>query len=170
MLALVPVPGKAKIALPAGNKYGEFSFSPVGKNFGSPGGSGTVAIAGGSDGISAGGDGSTGVGNGKDGGGGKDGSGAMVSLNGIGAAGGDYQMMIFPVPPTPKIRKNNLLISAGPMGGGGLGVYKALPCGSSLPHSCRCLLQTGQWSTARPASIPLHQLAPAALLFTWRKR
>ena len=36
--------------------------------------------------------------------------------------------MIFPVPPNPKIRKNNLLISAGPMGGGGLGVYKALPC------------------------------------------
>jgi len=37
-------------------------------------------------------------------------------------------MMIFPVPPNPKIRKNNLLISAGPLGGGGLGVYKALPC------------------------------------------
>ncbi len=129
LLALSTDPGKAKIVLPPGNKYGQFSFSPAGKNFGSPGGSGTVAVAGGSDGMSAGGDGSTGVGHGKDGGGGKGASGAMVSLSGIGAAGGDYQMMIFPVPPTPKFRKNNLLISAGPMGGGGLGVYKALPCG-----------------------------------------
>jgi hypothetical protein len=127
LLALSTDPGTAKIALPPGNKYGEFSISPAGKNFGSPGGSGTNAIAGTTDGISAGGDGSTGVGHAKDGGGGTDG-GAMVSLNGIGAAGGGYQMMIFPVPPNPKIRKNNLLISAGPLGGGGLGVYKALPC------------------------------------------
>ena len=77
LLALSTDPGKAKIALPPGNKYGEFAFSPAGKNFGSPGGSGTVAVAGGSDGMSAGGDGSTGVGHGKDGGGGKGASGAM---------------------------------------------------------------------------------------------
>ena len=35
LLALSTDPGKAKIALPAGNKYGEFSISPAGKNFGS---------------------------------------------------------------------------------------------------------------------------------------
>ena len=72
LLAFSTDPGKAKLALPPGNMYGEFSVSPAGTHFGSPGGSGTVAIGGGSDGISAGGDGSTGVGHGKEGGGGKD--------------------------------------------------------------------------------------------------
>ena len=131
LLALSTDPGKNKIALPPGNKYGEFSFSPAGANFGSPGGSGTVAIAGGTEGVSAGGDGSTGIAHGKDGGGGKDSSdSAMVSLNGTGAVGAlSYQMMIFPVPPNRTVRKNNMVISAGPIGGGGLGVYKALPCG-----------------------------------------
>jgi hypothetical protein len=130
LLALSTDPGKNKIALPPGNKYGEFSFSPAGDKFGSPGGSGTVAIAGGTEGLSAGGDGSTGVALGKDGGGGNSSDSAMVSLNGTGAIGaGGYQMMIFPVPPNPTIRKNNMVISAGPIGGGGLGVYKALPCG-----------------------------------------
>jgi hypothetical protein len=131
LLALSTDPGKAKIALPPGNKYGEFSFSPAGTRFGSPGGSGTVAIGGGSDGISAAGDGSTGVGHGKEGGGGgKDSAGSPeISINGAGAVGGGYQMIIFPVPPTAPVRKNSMVISAGPAGGGGLGVYKALPCG-----------------------------------------
>ncbi len=129
LLALSTDPGKAKIALPPGNKYGEFSLSPKGTSFGSPGGHGDLAIGGGSDGISAAGDGSTGVGHGKEGGAGKDSAGSPVSLNGAGAAGGGYQMMIFPVPPAARVRKNGMVISAGPIGGGGLGVYKALPCG-----------------------------------------
>jgi hypothetical protein len=71
-----------------------------------------------------------GVGHGKEGGGGKDSARSPeVSLNGAGAAGGGYQMMIFPVPPAAPVRKNAMIISAGPIGGGGLGVYKALPCG-----------------------------------------
>jgi hypothetical protein len=130
LLVLSTDPGKAKMALPPGNKYGEFSFSPSGTSFGSPGGRGDLAIGGGSDGISAAGDGSMGVGHGKEGGGGKDSAGSPeVSLNGAGAAGGGYQMMIFPVPPAAPVRKNAMIISAGPIGGGGLGVYKALPCG-----------------------------------------
>jgi hypothetical protein len=130
LLALSTDPGKAKMALPPGNKYGEFSFSPAGTHFGSPGGSGTVAIGGGSDGISAAGDGSTGIGHGKEGGGGKNSAGSPeISLNGAGAAVGSYQMIIFPVPPTAHVRKNAMVISSGPVGGGGLGVYKALPCG-----------------------------------------
>ena len=37
--------------------------------------------------------------------------------------------MIYPVALTgPKFRKNQMIVSAGPMGGGGLGVYRALPC------------------------------------------
>jgi hypothetical protein len=38
-------------------------------------------------------------------------------------------MIIFPVPPAAPVRKNAMIISSGPIGGGGLGVYKALPCG-----------------------------------------
>jgi hypothetical protein len=130
LLVLSTDPGNATMALPPGNKYGEFSVSPAGTHFGSPGGSGTVAIGGGSDGISAGGDGSTGVGHGTEGGGGKNSAGSPeIGLNGSGAAGGGYQMIIFPVPPAAPVRKNTMIISAGPAGGGGLGVYKALPCG-----------------------------------------
>ena len=39
--------------------------------------------------------------------------------------------MVYPVPAAvlSKLRKNSLVISAGPIGGGGLGVYRALNCG-----------------------------------------
>ena len=39
--------------------------------------------------------------------------------------------MIYPVPSVvlSKLRKNSLVVSAGPIGGGGLGVYRALNCG-----------------------------------------
>jgi hypothetical protein len=131
LLALSTDPGPAiaaSIALPPGNKYGEFSFSPAGSHFGSPGGSGNNAIGGGTNGISAAGDGSTGVGHGKDGGGGKDTGGAPgVSLSGPMSAA-EYQMMVFPVLPSAPVRKNSLIISTGSVGGGGLGVYQALPC------------------------------------------
>jgi hypothetical protein len=39
--------------------------------------------------------------------------------------------MVYPVPSAilAKLRKNSLVVSAGPIGGGGLGVYRALNCG-----------------------------------------
>jgi hypothetical protein len=37
--------------------------------------------------------------------------------------------MVYPVPSTLVLRKNLLVVSAGPMGGGGLDVYGALRCG-----------------------------------------
>ena len=39
--------------------------------------------------------------------------------------------MVFPVPldVLPKVRKNQLVVSTGPMGGGGLNVYGAMQCG-----------------------------------------
>jgi hypothetical protein len=37
--------------------------------------------------------------------------------------------MVYPVPSTVVLRKNALVVSAGPMGGGGLEVYGALHCG-----------------------------------------
>ncbi len=36
--------------------------------------------------------------------------------------------MVFQLAPFTKFRKNVLIVSTGPMGGGGLGVYQALPC------------------------------------------
>jgi len=175
LLALSTDPGKNKIALPPGNKYGEFSLSPARANFGSPGGSGTIPVAGGTDGISSGGDGSTGVGHGKEGGGGKDADGSLISLNGSGAGSGSYQMMIFPVPPNPAIRKNKMIISAGPLGGGGLGVYKALPCGriftTFLPMPVAnwtleyCTASKSSAAARRTASVQLEEaVAPPAPL------
>jgi hypothetical protein len=38
--------------------------------------------------------------------------------------------MVYVVPPSFAFRKNALIVSAGPIGGGGLGVYGALHCGS----------------------------------------
>ncbi|MFY9532078.1 MAG: TonB family protein [Candidatus Acidiferrales bacterium] len=37
--------------------------------------------------------------------------------------------MVYAIPTTLVLRKNALVVSAGPIGGGGLGVYGALPCG-----------------------------------------
>ena len=132
-LSTDPSPDSAQIALPSGNKYGEFSISPAGTQFGSPGGSGRSSIGGATTGISAGGDGSTGVGSGRSGGGGGGATGApAVSLKGpveVADASKAYNKMVFAVPAAaPHVRKNAMVISAGPMGGGGLGVYRALSC------------------------------------------
>jgi len=40
-----------------------------------------------------------------------------------------FREMVYPVPSTMVLRKNALVVSAGPMGGGGLNVYGALHCG-----------------------------------------
>jgi hypothetical protein len=130
-LSTDPAPEATDITVPPGNRYGEFSISPAGTHFGSPGGSGTVSIGGATTGISAGGDGSTGVGHGNSGGGGGGSVAApAVSLKGpVAVAESGYNKTIFEVPAAaPHVRKNAMVISAGPMGGGGLGVYKALPC------------------------------------------
>jgi hypothetical protein len=99
-----------------------------------------------------------GVGHGKEGGGGKDSAGSPeISLNGAGAAGGGYQMIIFPVPPAARVRKNGMVISSGPVGGGGLGIYKALPCGRiftiflPMPVANWTLEYCTTKSSARPA-------------------
>jgi hypothetical protein len=122
-------PDTAQIALPAGNKYGEFSISPAGTRFGSPGGTGEVSIGGASTGISSGGDGSTGVGSGnRGGGGGGTGTAPAVSLKGPVVVAEGFHKMVFPVPAAAPVRRNAMVVSTGPMGGGGLGVYQALPC------------------------------------------
>jgi hypothetical protein len=59
-----------------------------------------------------------------------------ISGNGGGEARGALSSaliagMVYPLPSTAlsKLRKNSLVVSAGPIGGGGLGVYRALNCG-----------------------------------------
>ncbi|MGB9242856.1 MAG: energy transducer TonB [Candidatus Acidiferrales bacterium] len=134
-----PAPAGSVIGLGPGNRWGEFSISPAGGQPGSPGGSPGGVAGGGSGGNGSGGDGSTGVGSGGGGGGGgSSGTGGVVSISGSGGneARGALPSaliaaMVYPVPSAvlSKLRKNSLVVSAGPIGGGGLGVYRALNCG-----------------------------------------
>ena len=133
-----PGPAGSVVELGPGNRWGEFSISPAGGQPGSPGGSPGGTAGGGSGGTGAGGDGSTGVGTGGGGGGGNSGTSGAVSIsgNGGGEANGALSSaliaaMVHPLPSSAlsKLRKNSLVISAGPIGGGGLGVYRALNCG-----------------------------------------
>jgi hypothetical protein len=135
------------LAIPPGSRYGAFSVSPAGGMPGSPGGVLGGQIGAGTDGVGSGGDGSTGNGKGKNGGGGGgalrpsllsvdsgDGVGPGPGTDGgsglgenparlLSAKPGD---LVFPVISLPRLRRNNLIVTAGPMGGGGLGVYGAL--------------------------------------------
>jgi hypothetical protein len=139
VVGLDPSGPVSKISVPAGNRWGTFSMSPVGEKAGSPGGSsGAIKNGGGSGTEGPGGDGSVGIGGGTTGGGGDSSASVPVSLVGRntapasnGGLGGALttEEMIVPVITTPHIRKNALVVSGGPIGGGGLGVYKALNCG-----------------------------------------
>jgi uncharacterized membrane protein YgcG len=133
-------PGEASdmVALPTGNRFADFSISPAGGMGGAPNGTGHSASGVGTGG-GPGGDSSTGVGNGDTGGGGGSSGGAgALSISGTGGAGGAAVgvlgpgvplSMVYPVMANLLPRKNALVVSAGPMGGGGLAVYGALHCG-----------------------------------------
>jgi hypothetical protein len=128
------------LGLPPGNRYGEFAISPAGGKPGSPGGEPGGTVGGGTGGAGSGGDLSAGVGSGNSGGGGSGaGSGAFFSVKGgkLGNSGEGLSPlpstlavnMVFPVtPPTVHIRENSLVVSAGPIGGGGLDTYGVLRC------------------------------------------
>jgi hypothetical protein len=141
-IGIGPMDPSSEIVLPPGNRLGEFSISPTGGQPGSPGGSPNGVAGGGSgdtSGNGSGGDRSTGVGPGGGGGGGNTGSGGVLSISGAGTSGEGHGMldpslapsMVYPVSAdfSLKLRKNQLVVSAGPIGGGGLGVYGALQCG-----------------------------------------
>jgi hypothetical protein len=128
------------LALPPGNRYGDFSIAPGTGNSGSPGGRQSgVAGGGGSGGNGRAGDASVGLGPGHEGGGGgKNGSASSISIKGTGnSVGGNAAFdprieakMVYPVLGAlgTKTRRNGLIVSAGPMGGGGLNAYGALSC------------------------------------------
>ena len=139
-IGIDPSGGASGLAVPPGNGWGDFSIAPGEGNSGSPGGRpGGVPGGGGSGGNGRAGDASVGLGPGHDGGGGgKDGSSGRLSIQGTGTgAPGIIGMldphlvagMVYPVGPLrSKLPRNRMVVSAGPMGGGGLGVYGALPC------------------------------------------
>lgn len=139
ILGTDPEGSAESFGLPKGNRYGEFSIAPGGDGHGSPGGrEGGVASGAGNGGDGLGGNGNTGTGQGKyGGGGGNSGSQGIISLRGgrsmddrLSDPGPDpVANMVYPLPSRIGIRHNALVISAGPMGGGGLDIYGALPCG-----------------------------------------
>jgi TonB family protein len=140
LLILGVNPGTAAdmVALPPGNRYGQFSVEPGGNGTGAPGGQPGGAPNGGTGGGAGGGNESTGVGSGKTGGGGGDsGTPGIVSVRGdggtsesLGSAEPEHvASMVFAMPKIFGPRHDALMVAAGPMGGGGLNVYGALRCG-----------------------------------------
>ena len=139
LLGVDPASANTQFSLPAGNRWGQFSIAPPasGSN-GSPGGDAHGSGTGGTGAGATAGDASTGVGPGASGGGGGNSATAgAVSIAGSGTGGvGGYldpavpASMVYAVAPPPlKVRRNTMIISSGPMGGGGLNVYGALKCG-----------------------------------------
>ena len=127
----------ADIMVPPGNRSGEFSTTISENSVGSPGADRAGVIGGGPGTTGKGGDGSTGPGRSSGGGGGVSVSEGPMTINGastnsvgsglLGAA--LARGIVYPVPAAFNIRRNSLIVSAGPIGGGGLDAYGALHCG-----------------------------------------
>lgn len=129
-------------SLAQGNRYGILAIAPSQPGIGSPGGN-SMAGTGGSGGPGNGGDErSSGVGPGHSGGGGggpeQSERATFSAVGGSGRAGGvDSNKLLGAVRPTTiyavtsptKLRRAPLVVSTGPIGGGGLDAYGALHCG-----------------------------------------
>jgi TonB-like protein len=137
VIGVDPAEAAALASLPPGNRWGDFTIAPGGGQPGAVGGSENGVPNAGSTSTGGGGDRVPGVGPGfAGGGGGNSGVSGSLSISGEpGATGQDaldatiFREMVYPVPSTVVLRKNALVVSAGPMGGGGLQVYGALHCG-----------------------------------------
>ena len=142
VMSAQPAPFSQLATLAQGNRYGAIAIAPSKPGPGSPGGKPNSAGAPAASGAGAGGDASVGVGAGESGGGGSGpevaGRASFSAVGGSGTSGGvDANGLLAPVLPAavfpviiaPKLRHVPLVISAGPMGGGGLDVYGALTCG-----------------------------------------
>jgi hypothetical protein len=137
VISVDPAEAAALVNLPAGNRWGDFTIAPGSGQAGAVNGSEHGVEGAGSHATGAGGDLVPGVGPGfAGGGGGSSGSNGSLSITGETGAKGEamldaaiFRDMVYPVPSTVLLRKNALVVSAGPMGGGGLDVYGALRCG-----------------------------------------
>jgi hypothetical protein len=139
-LSLTPGPPTEKVSIPAGNRYGAFSISPEGGHPGSPYGDTNGSTSGGSGGPGTGGDASTGVGAGfKGGGGGAGANGLGVSTTGNPGTAGTANAnrlsattlakLIYPILRPPPKNRFAMVVTAGPVGGGGLHVFGVLKGG-----------------------------------------
>lgn len=131
ILGVNPGPAMDSITVPPGNRYGVFSISPAGGRPGSPEGLPGGDPEGGTGGEGTGGDASTGVGPGDSGGGSGAGTGAPLNINGGGEEGALSSSipagLVYPIPsPPPNLRRGSLVVTTGPIGGGGLQVYGVL--------------------------------------------
>jgi hypothetical protein len=142
VMSAQPAPFSQLATLAQGNRYGAIAIAPSKPGPGSPGGKPNSTDAPAPSGAGAGGDASVGVGAGKSGGGGAGpelpqrasfsavgGSGTSGGVDANGLLAPVLPAAVFPVIIAPKLRHAPLVISAGPMGGGGLDVYGALTCG-----------------------------------------
>jgi hypothetical protein len=137
VIGVDPAEAAALASLPPGNRWGDFTIAPGGGQPGATAGDPHWSPNSGSGSSGVGGDRSTGVGSGiTGGGGGKSGNSGVVSITGGSSGTGEGMLdaaiirdMVFAVPSTVVLRKNALVVSAGPMGGGGLDAYGALHCG-----------------------------------------
>jgi len=137
-LSVEPAPSTGSIAIPPGNRQGAFSISPAGGTEGSPGGvPNGDAQGGGIGGNGPAGDASTGLGAGNTGGGGGGSAtpGESVSISGEPDRNKDDLLAsffsattVYPVTP-PGPRRPMMVVTAGPVGGGGLEVYRVLKGG-----------------------------------------
>jgi len=139
VVSVDPVPGASSLALPPGSRWAELSVSPAGGGEGSPGGIRGGAPNGGHGGAGTG-DTSGGLGRERSGGGGGETANAVgiLSANGTGDVSKGVPVladpmlpanMVYALPSVGRLRKEGLVVSAGPIGGGGLNAYGALHCG-----------------------------------------
>jgi len=153
VLGTDPSKSAGGVVLPPGNQYGEFSIAPGTSGPGSPDGVDGAPVGGGAGAEGAGGNESAGVGNGSFGGGGNSAAasgfislrgGGRVELNLSEPGPSAAAQLVYAIPVASLIRHNALVVSAGPMGGGGSNVYGALPCGRI--YTVFLTAGTKQWS------------------------
>ncbi len=139
-LSMTPGPPTEKLSIPAGNRYGAFTISPSGTQPGTPNGSEHGSPSGGTGGPGNGGDASTGTGTGHvgGGGGGTATNGLTVSTSGSPAAAGTANnslpasmlaRLVYPILRPPPKNRFAMVVTAGPVGGGGLHVFGVLKGG-----------------------------------------
>jgi Gram-negative bacterial TonB protein C-terminal len=137
VVSVDPADVAALAKLPAGNRWGDFTVAPNGGQPGAVNGSPNGVENAGSHAKGGAGDLVPGVGKGfAGGGGGNSGSNGALSISGDPNGKGSelldatvFREMVYPVPANVVLRRNALVVSSGPMGGGGLQVYGALHCG-----------------------------------------
>jgi Gram-negative bacterial TonB protein C-terminal len=137
-ISVDPAGPASPVVLPPGNRSGDFTISGAPGNGGAPVGTPDGAIGGGAGGSRTGSDASTGIGaESTGGGGGKSGLAGSLSIKGAGGESGGAGTlgptvalsMVYPVARHLSVRKSSIVVSAGPVGGGGLDVYDVLRCG-----------------------------------------